>query len=135
MAEERLRWYGDDVKKKVMRACVVGVNRTMAVCVAEAKHTHPFTNRTGTAERSIRIARPAQVAGDAVFGLWGSLQVAYFKWLELGTQAMRAKRRRAGQASESAPWKGGSFAPTLRPVALRVYPLLGRLVNQAYRSL
>lgn len=143
-----LDWHGDKVKARVLKASQMGVNRTMALCVAEAKGTHPFTNRTGTAERSIRIARPATVSGDTVFGLWGSMQVAYFKFLEFGTKLTRTRtgigqRMRLMKTGEfkrpqnagAPPWNGGSWAPTLRPVAAKVYPMLPKLVRQAYQEL
>lgn len=105
-------WYGDEIKARMLRAAQMGVNRTMAVCVVEAKQTHPFENRTGTAERSLRIWKSAQVMGDHVFGIWGSVQTAYFKFLELNPK----------------------FA-TLVPTSARVYPILGRMVNRAYAEL
>lgn len=112
----KLEWFGDDIKKRWMRACAMGINRTMAVCVAVAKDNHPWENRTGTAERSISIARAAKATGEVLYGIWGSLQVAYFLALEFGTQLRRAY-------------------PTLRPTAARVYPQLPRLTAEAYRGL
>ena len=111
----KLEWFGDDIKKRWMRACAMGINRTMAVCVAVAKDNHPWENRTGTAERSISIAK-ASKAGPEPFGVWGSLQVAYFLALEFGTQLRRAY-------------------PTLRPTAAQVYPMLPNLTRNAYREI
>jgi len=129
-----LKWYGDDIKRKVLRACVIGVNRTMAVAVAEAKETHPFTNQTGTAERSIRIAGPAEVRGDDVVGIWGSVACSYFIFLEFGTSLMRGAKAKAYAAGRVFQGMRVDYA-TLRPTAAKVHPLLGRMVNAAYRSL
>ena len=115
MAE--LKWFGDDIKKKIVKASIMGVNRTMALCVAEAKGNHNgWQNRTGAAERSIRIAHAAKEIGDHIIGIWGSVQVEYFFWLEFGSAL------RAGYS-------------TLRLAASKVYPLLPRMINGAYREL
>lgn len=100
-----LEWRGPQVLKSMMKAARFGINKTMSECVMQAKHNHPFRNRTTTAEKSIRIAVNAQTRGDVTEGLWGSLQTNYFIFLELGTNRMR------------------SFA-TLRPAAKKIYPRL-----------
>lgn len=112
----KLEWFGDNIKKRILRASAIGINRVMSLCVAEAKETHPWQNRTGTAERSISIARAAKAAGDVIYGIWGSLQVGYFMALEFGTALRKAY-------------------PTLRPTAARVYPVLPRMISQAYQEL
>lgn len=135
-----LKWYGENVAKRMERAARVGINRTMAVCVKEAKETHQFTNRTGTAERSIRIANAAQTFALKTWGMWGSVAVHYFVYLEFGTKNMKSKSALTGvgplkpnsKGKSFAPWKGGSYAATLRPVAIRVYPILGEMIRRAY---
>lgn len=141
-------WYGDDIRKRVEKAARMGVNRTMAVAVAEAKASHPFTNRTGTAERSIRIVRAAITHAGETVGLWGSALVDYFKYLEFGTKLTTTRvsirqqlRQGTGamslktSAADKLPWKGGSWGPTLQPAAAKVYPLLGEMIRKAYQEL
>ena len=113
----RLEWYGDKITRKVFLATQMGINRTMATCVKEAKAVHGgWINQSGNAERSIRIGTPAQIHGDKVVGVWGSYNNDYFLWLEVGT-ALR------------------SGYNTLRGAAARVYPILTSLIKQAYGEL
>lgn len=77
-------WRGDQVKRKMMRAAVMGVNRTMAEAVVHAKQNHPWQNRTGTLEGSTQISQYAKQERDAVVGRWGSVDVNYALRLELG---------------------------------------------------
>ena len=110
-----LEWKGDNIKARVARAQRVGINKTMGDCVIYAKNNHEWQNKTGTAERSIRIIEPAWTMGTRSYGIWGSMQVAYFIFLELGTALMR------------------SF-PTLRPAAGYCYPWLAGNIINAYRG-
>jgi len=111
-----LDWNGDTIIKKMQAAARIGINRTMAVAVTEAKSTHPFENRTGNAERSIRIVVRAETTKKQTAGLWGSMSCKYFAFLEFGTATMSA------------------FA-TLRPTAQRVYPILSDMIQKAYKEL
>lgn len=106
-------WYGDEIKQRMEKAARVGVNATMAEAAAYAKANHEWQNQTGTAERSIRIAQNAKTDGDATYGLWGSVQVGYFQFLEFGTALRKAM-------------------PTLRPAARIAYPRLATLIKAAY---
>lgn len=137
-------WHGDDIRARVEEAARMGINRTMALCVAEAKENHPFTNRTGTAERSIRIAAAAKTTDNVTVGIWGSVSVIYFKYLELGTAITRSrtsifnrlrgnpdKKKNAGADS----WKGGSWGPTLVPAAKKIYPSLLSHIKWAFAEL
>lgn len=123
-------WYGDEVKRRVMRAAAIGINRTMAVAVSEAKATHPWRNRTGTAERSIRIWKGAQIVGDFVFGVWGSVSVAYFRSLELGAKAHAIAN--AFGKGRTVQHPGNKPFPTLIPTSVRVYPILPAMIRRAY---
>lgn len=111
-----LKWRGPQVAEKLAQAAREGVNATMGVAVLHAKENHSFQNRTGTAERSIRIAREAETHGHKTSGLWGSVGVLYFVFLEFGTALM------------------GPF-PTLRPAAAAVYPELGANIRRAAKAL
>ena len=103
-----LKWYGGRVRDQVIAAAMKGVNRTMSECVIEAKNSHPgWNNITGTAEGSIRIQQFAKQEGREVFGLWGSVNVVYFKWLEL--------------------YHGAA----LRTAADRIYPRLRSYIHEA----
>lgn len=108
-------WHGDEVLERIRRASRLGINKTMTECVIIAKHSHPFVNRTGTAERSIRIVMAAKTLAGHTMGIWGSMQVAYFWYLEFGTKIMKK-----------------SYA-TLRPTAAKVYPRLAENIRAGWR--
>lgn len=79
-----LEWSGDAIKSKVREAARFGVDKAMAQAVIGAKSNHPgWSNRTGTAEGSIRVVEFASEQGSHVRGLWGSADVDYMIWLEL----------------------------------------------------
>lgn len=138
-------WYGDKIRAKMKRAMAIGVNRTMAESVLYAKENHAFTNRTTTAEKSIRIQTMAKDMHGMITGIWGSMTTKYFKYLEFGTELTRGRtsiRQRVAGAKTSInkpaknaaalPWNGGSYAPTLRPAAARTYPNLAAHIKAAY---
>ena len=143
-----LKWNGDNVKRKMIRASLIGINRTMAQAVSHAKKNHPFTNRTSTAEKAIRITTAARAFGgtDAI-GFWGFANLLYGKYLEGGTKGTRSRtsiRQRTRimatgilkrpKNAGSPPWQGGSFAPTLRPAAAAMYPNLAKNIKDAFRG-
>lgn len=143
----RVDWYGDEIRKKARRAAAIGVNKTMGEAVIHAKEKHAFTNRTSTAEKSIRIVKPASSAQDVIAGTWGSATTKYFASLEFGTGLTRTrtsiKQRVAGARTSikrrarnkgALPWNGGSYAPTLRPAAEATYPNLKKNIKGAYRA-
>ncbi len=148
MGEVKPEWHGDEFLRRVEEASRIGINWTMGACVVDAKATHPFTYRTGMAERSIRIVTPARTNKGVSFGSWGSTVVKYFKYLEFGTRSTKTRtsitqRRlimRTGifkrpDNAGAPPWKGGSYAPTLRPTADRIYPRLAGFIRKAYAGL
>lgn len=100
-----LQWHGDELIKKMDAAIIQGINQTMSECAVHAKQNHPWVNRTGTLEGSIRPVVAAHKEGDEFVGLWGSVDVAYALPLEIGTSKMP-------------PY------PYLRPAADAVYPKL-----------
>lgn len=138
-------WYGDKIKAKMQRAMIVGVNQTMGAAVTYAKQNHPFTNRTTTAEKAIRIVKSAAASIGMITGLWGAANSEYFEHLEFGTKkttsrtsiAQRTRIMATGvlkrpKNAGAPPWKGGSFAPTLRPAAAQIYPLLAGKIKEAF---
>ena len=79
----RFTWRGAQVRARLYRAAVAGVDDTTAATAIQAKGNHPgWQNRTGTAEGSIR-SEPARQQGNRVRGRVGSFDVDYFIWLEL----------------------------------------------------
>ena len=111
-----VKWNGDNVRRRLEKAARLGINKTMSQCIAIAKASHPFQNRTGTAERSIRVVVKAITSADGkTLGIWGSMGVGYFRFLEFGTRFMKS-----------------NFA-TLRPTAEKVYPLLQSNIRDGWR--
>lgn len=108
-----LRWNGAEIEAKALAAAKRGVDATMGEAVREAKNRHPWRNRTGTLEGSVRIVQTAHADGLVVKGRWGSADVKYAIFLELGTSKMPAY-------------------PFLRPAADREYPHLRRRIAAAY---
>ena len=106
-----LEWRGDRVEAKLIRAGIRGVNQTMSEAAAHAKNNHPWRNRTGILEGSIRPVVMAQERGSEIVGVWGSVDVLYAVFLELGTTMMRA-------------------FPFLRPAADAVYPRLAANIRR-----
>lgn len=109
----RVEWRGKQVMARMRKAQRWGVNKVMSECVIGAKNNHPWENRTGTLEGSIRIVDFATDHPRGVRGLWGSADVNYAIHLELGTRHMQ-------------PF------PYLRPAADAVYPTLGAAIAHAW---
>jgi hypothetical protein len=78
-----IEWNGEHIKHKITHAAELGINETMSECVGHAKSNHDgWRNRTGDAERSVRIISVAEPMGDEVEGTWGSVGVDYVWYLE-----------------------------------------------------
>lgn len=107
-----LRWFGSDVTEKVRRAQVAGINRTMAEAAIHAKNNHEWINRTGVLEGSIGIAEYGRRTQTGAAGTWGSQDVKYAIFHEVGTSTIPAR-------------------PYLRPAADVVYPKLARNIKAA----
>jgi hypothetical protein len=138
-----MNWRGDAVILRLRRACRFGVNKTMSQCVLVAKNEHPWRNRTGTAERSIRIAAPAMTSGDGhTVGIWGSVAVGYFAGLEQGNRphwiTARRKKALAFEASgkkvfaRSVVHPGNKAMPVLVPTAQKIYPKLTANIGEGW---
>ncbi|MGH7851155.1 MAG: hypothetical protein ACREOP_12725, partial [Thermodesulfobacteriota bacterium] len=99
--------------------------QTMSAAVIHAKQNHPWVNRTGTLEGSIRPVVAAHKAGSEFIGLWGSVDVEYALYLELGLGFNLV----AGAASFG---KGKRAYPFLRPAAEVEYPKLADRIAKCF---
>lgn len=106
----RVEWNGREVLQNVSRAAMKGIDKTLADCTREAKRNHTFTNRSTILEGSIR-AEPSRQEGRRIVGKWGSFEVEYALYVEVGT-------------ATSAPY------PYLRPAADLNYPELAANIAQ-----
>lgn len=158
----RIRWNGAAVKAKVREAVLVGVDRTLTMCVARARDDHGYMSRTGYMEMSVTVWDWAKPELGHVRGKWGA-HANYGLFLEIGTSrwwsgAPRAAARAAAAMGNmwaiSLPqpdgphtdtrWIGGQKLPgegplmdphmSLRPAADREYPLLKARIAAAYRG-
>jgi hypothetical protein len=153
-----LNWNGDQIKTRMRAAAKLGIDKTMADCVRDARSNHPayppvsqpgerYANRTGYDIAAIDLMEPAHtVAADSskVTGRWGSTsEIALF--LEIGTSRMdsgepRAAEREAIGDGDMDAIPGPSDPPlmaprpTLRPAADTHYPNLGKNIGAAYRG-
>ena len=104
-----LKWNGEAIKKKTLDATCLAMDRVMAKCVREAKIMVPV--QTATLQGSIRM-EPTKLEGDDLVGKWGSYNVMYAVFVELGTINMDAQ-------------------PYLRPPADKLYPSLPGEIRRA----
>jgi len=111
-----LKWRGKEVERLLVKASIFAVNKVMSEASIHARNNHPWSNRTGILEGSIRPIVKAKQQGDRVVGVWGSADVNYAIFLELGTKFMDAR-------------------PYLRPAADVTYPRLKKFIRSAYRRL
>lgn len=79
-----MHWRGPEVLAKAKAAARHGIDETTSACVNHAKSNHPWQNQTGTLEGSLQM-RPADDQGSRIVGFWGSFDVDYAIYLEIGT--------------------------------------------------
>jgi hypothetical protein len=86
--------------RRIESAIEAGGNDTLAKAVISAKQNHGWKNQTGTLEGSYRLEPMQKVGASSFRGLFGSFDVAYAVFLELGTRFIRADYtlRRAADA-------------------------------------
>ena len=78
-----IKYNADKIIGKMDRAAMWAIDTTLALCVAPAKRETPVV--TGTAQGSIQM-RPSKRIGNFIVGIWGSFDVNYFIWLEIGAR-------------------------------------------------
>lgn len=107
-----LQWQGEQVDRRVIGAVLGGMDETMAACVVTAKQDYRPGHGLVTAvlQGSIQM-RPAEMREDYAIGYWGSFDVDYAIYVEMGTARMAAQ----GQ---------------LRKAADQHYPLLGERIRR-----
>lgn len=93
----RIDWKGRQVSDAMERATMQGIDETMANAVTLAKTMTPV--RTGVLQGSERF-EPSKRVGGVIRGFWGSFDVRYAIWVEIGTFRMRGRYmfRRAADA-------------------------------------
>ena len=113
-------WNGKAVAAKVAAAAEIGVEKTMADCVHDARADHPafppasepyerYANRTGFETGAIR-SNGATFDGRRAFGATGSAYTEYALFLEIGTSVPRVQRQR--NVMDITRWRHGcSHAP------------------------
>ena len=79
----RLDWKGDQIKKRLLNAARQGIDETMADCVVEAMKNTPVD--TTTLQGSEEFEK-AVIRGDVVSGRWGSYDVEYAFYVEVGAR-------------------------------------------------
>lgn len=105
-------WYGSIYQARAVAAAKAGIDTTMAQGVVLAKARVPV--RTGLLQGSLRF-QPAQLVGSRVVGWWGSFDVHYAIYVELGTSRMRAQ-------------------PYLLPASVAAYRGLADSIRRAYTA-
>lgn len=134
---QTLTWNGDAVIERVRKAAIAGVNRVMGACVAEAKSSHTWQNRTGILEGGISIIGYAAPVDGGVQGTWGVQDVVYARIQELGGTIVPTRAK-----ALKIPMPDGTFRfvqkvfipprPFLRPAADAKYPSLPAAIRAAY---
>lgn len=108
-----VKWNGKKIAAKVRAAEMIGIDQTMGRCVIMAKQLVRVD--TATLQGSIRF-EPARPTAGGVMGRWGSFDVNYALWQEIGTRYMTAK-------------------PYLRPAGDFEYGLLRARIRRAFAGM
>ena len=136
-----LNWLGELVKAKMDRAAQVGIDQTTAACVRGAKNRlypgHGY--QYGVLKRSVQM-RPARKDILGWLGLWGSFDVEYAIYVELGTSPhwiggpVKIGRGKAAEWRYIGMHPGTKPIPYLRGTADREYPMLAFRIKEALRK-
>ena len=103
----RFQWFGADRLKDMERATRQALEEVAGDAVDEAKRR--VRVRTGTLQGSLMF-QPVFARGRQLVIQWGSFDVNYALWQEIGTSQMSAQ-------------------PYLRPGADKAYPKLGKRIR------
>lgn len=153
-----LDWKGDEVRRHVAEASVIGVEATMEEGVAIARSGHPefppasapdtrYANRTLELMGSTSVKDHAHLRGAKVVGVWGA-DANYALYVELGTsrkdsgapraqiRALRGPELGMWEITYPSPNEHPLMAPryTLRPAADEAYRGLVRRIRTAYQA-
>ena len=115
MPGKRLNWRGKQIESKVLTASRRGIDVTLASCIAPAKRNTLVI--TGTAQGSIQF-RPAVIRRNGAEGRWGSFQVDYFIWLEIGARGRPGHFMLRRSADENYPKLARNIRAQLARAAL-----------------
>lgn len=107
----RVDWNGDAVKRRMLEATRRGADVTTSACVRYAKPLTPVI--TATLQGSIKI-EPATLQSDKVVARWGSFDVNYALYVEVGA-------------------RGRSGTYMLRRAADAEYPRFAQNIRAQYR--
>ena len=81
-----IKWYGDQVLANVREAARKAIDETTALASDEAQGiAGREAYKTGAYQGSI-FPEPAEINGNVVTGLWGSHDIKYAIWLEIGAR-------------------------------------------------
>lgn len=112
MSTVKLTWHGDAIAKRIDEAQRLGIDETTLACQDPAMSR--VRVKTGNLRRSIpRGHQPARREGGKWVGRWGSADVNYALWQEIGTARMSAQ-------------------PYLRPAAEIQYPKLAERIKKFF---
>lgn len=142
-----VEWHGPEVTEKVIAGTMRAMDRVMADCVSAAKELAPV--RTAALQRSIQM-RPTRRDGGALVGQWGSFQIGYAIYQEMGTglyapgggmrYEIRPRRRRAlwwdglDHPVAMVRHPGVRPRPYLRPSADAIYPALPQYIREELKA-
>lgn len=107
-----LKWRGPEVQASVLEAARKGIDETMGAASVEAQTNTPVL--TGALRRSIRPQQPARVQGTRVEGVWGSHDVEYAIFVEVGTNNRPGRRMLTNAADQEYPNLAGRIKKHLK---------------------
>lgn len=110
-----LEWRGPEVAERVRAASLAGIDETLAACVVTAKADYRPGHGLVTAalQGSVQM-RPAEMQGDVGVGLWGSFDIDYAIYVEMGTALMAAQAQLRHAADQHYPSLAERIARRMR---------------------
>lgn len=145
-------WNGDRLLAKMRAATILGVDKTLKLCVEESRTGHPryppasdlfspWADRTDTLTFSLKVVADAHPRGPwRITGSWGS-EVHYSLFIEIGTSragptATERMLAADGDPSLIVPEIGPLMArrSAMIPTSHRQYPLLAGRIRDAFNA-